>query len=108
MTRPCDMEAVFLKQPGATPNSSPRTILKPAALVAIGMAFFLTVAPGCKNPDDGPIPYVMPAYPARNLPPVGPTTPASSSKALKANRPAPRPDLRLTTPPTPSMRPPNP
>ena len=32
----------------------------------------VALAPGCKNPDDGPVPYVMPAYPVRNLPPLPP------------------------------------
>jgi hypothetical protein len=47
------------------------------------------LAAGCKNPDDGPIPYVMPAYPVRNMPPLQPrgTPPQDSAPSVKAPLP---------------------
>ena len=60
--------------------------------VAIGCA--LGIVAGCKNPDDGPIPYVMPAYPVNNLPPLDRNGAPQAPAAAQA-----RPPLRSGAPP---------
>lgn len=67
-------------------------------LTAIAVLLATALVPGCKNPDDGPQPMVMPAYPVRNLPPwnVGRPAPAAQSEPVPS-----KPFRQVPTPPRP-------
>lgn len=84
---------------------------RPARLAFAALAISGALGPGglggCKNPDDGPTPFVMPAYPVRNLPPLPPNTNPDTATKGPVRWP-PGPPRREPSAPTPVPEPPRP